>query len=134
MQTIDQSMNSAFKPYDDLAVEVLQDHSPNIGGVTLSNPEIAEKVCQIMNWQDFDLFTAHPFDEVYSRATPPEVLAYSLIALLRMKVFGLATARKIGAPGFNEKALTHSNVWNVKLSELWVALRKGEPVRHRWIN
>jgi hypothetical protein len=125
---------SFFEMYDDVAVEVLEDQTPDRGGFARTCPQIAETVCQIMNWSDFDLFETHDFEAAYKRGEPSISLAYSMIAFLRGEVFGRAEAQGLGNTAFNEELRTHSQFWHKKLSEQWVALRQGKEVRHNWIN
>jgi len=123
---------------DPIATEVVSDQTQNLQyGHRMSNRDMCNRVMALLEWEDVDLFAPLDFEAVYKRAQANEVLAYSLLAFLRMRVFMVANERDIGISRLNERLVEHSKVWNTKLSELWNALRSGVPsdkVRHRWNN
>jgi len=52
--------------YDDLAIAVIDDQRPNLHvDMELSNAEMVEEVCRILDWEDFDLLTPYDFQTVY---------------------------------------------------------------------
>jgi hypothetical protein len=127
-------LDSFLEMYDEVAVELLGDPTPDRGGFNRSCPQIAETVCQIMNWPDFDLFAPHDFEAAYKEAEPSKSLAYAMIAYLLGAVFRRAETMGLGNTPFNEEVATHAEFWHQKLTEQWVALRQGKTPSHKWIN
>jgi hypothetical protein len=129
-------------PYDDIAVEVVSSDTSNMDvSLAFTNRELVEHVCRALNVEDFDLFEEHAFELVYeehlargddARAETP--LAYAFIAFLRWRVFTIAMDRGVGIPTFSEKAASHSEMWYIRLVDLWNESNKDSPQIKTWMN
>lgn len=123
-----------FAQYEDLALAVIEDERPNIEiGTEMCNADMAEAVCQIMNWECFDLFDEYDFAMVYKSGTPPMVMAFCYIAYLRWELWLSASVQKIGDADFNEKACAYDELWYLKLRDRYGALVSGRETKHGWL-
>lgn len=123
-----------FNQYDDVAVAVVEDERPNTQvGTTMSNADMAEAVCQIMDWESFDLFDEYDYTMVYKSGTPPMVLAFCYIAFLRWELWMAASQNKIGDEGFNQKALAYDELWYLRLRDRFGSLATGTDTTHTWM-
>lgn len=125
---------SIFALYDDLAVEVVSDDSPNDDvELIFTNRELSEKICEKMGWEDFDLFETHDFEIAQERAVADECLAYAFISFLRYRLFTRASEGRVGVEAFNQSAAAYSEFWYIKLVEQWNELSDGTPMK-AWMN
>ena len=130
-----QSMEDFFAQYDDLACSVIDDERPNIHvGIELSNADMTEAVCEIMDWESFDLFDDMPFEDIYTKGAAIHILAYCYIAFLRWELWLAAGLQKVGDADFNEKAAAHSELWYLRMRDKYHAMLEGEMTEHPWIH
>lgn len=130
-----QSVEDFYAQYDDLAIAVIDDERPNHhAGLHLSNSEMCEIVCELMEWEEFSLFDDAPFDKVYKQGSARQVLAYAYIAFLRWELFHAAIHQKVGDAAFNEKSCAHSELWYGKLRDRYDGIASGEMTDHRWLH
>lgn len=128
-------LDNFLDPYDDIAVEIVDSSTPNTDiGLSFSNRELAENICQTMGWESFDLFETQDFEGVEARGDGTECLAYAFIALLRWRVFTVAASRNVGNEMFNTKVATHSEYWYIKLVDTWNKQNPHAPQMQKWIN
>jgi len=121
--------------YDDLAIAVIDDQRPNLHvDMELSNAEMVEEVCRILDWEDFDLLTPYDFQTVYDTGSVSQILAHFYIAHLRLDMFNSALFQDIGERVFNKAACAFSEYWYMKLRDKYDALYSDEPVRHKWLH
>lgn len=124
-----------FAQYDDLAVAIVDDRRPNIHlGITMCNAEMADAICEIMNWEYFDLFEEHNFQAAYDGNHPLVVLAHCYLACLRWDLWTAATVQEVGDQEFNEKACADSHYWYLKLRDRYVALVNKQETKHGWLH
>lgn len=123
-----------FAQYEDLAVAIIDDERPNVQiGTDLCNADMAEAICQILDWEYFDLFEEHDFATAYEATVPQHILAYCWIAFLRWELWLTASAQGVGDEGFNEKACAHSQLWYLRLRDRYVSVVSGEETKHQWL-
>lgn len=119
-----------FELYDAIAVEVVDSTAPNTdAGLSMSNRAMAEKVCQIMGWEDFDMFESHDMQKAYDSNVAETCKAYAFVSFLRWRVFSIALQRGVGYESFNHKAATYSEYWYIALVERWAELSGVVPSR-----
>lgn len=134
MSESSQSVNDFFEVYEDLAIAVIDDERPNLDiGLELSNSEMAEVVCELMEWESFDLFQTMDFLDIYNRGGSPQVLSYCYMAFLRWELWLAAINQKIGDAAFNEQACADSELWYCRLRDRYAAMVNGEMVDHVWL-
>ena len=124
-----------FAAYDDIAVEIVDNSEPNADvDLSFSNRELAENICQVMAWEDFDLFETHDFEAVHRDGMAGVCLAYAFLSFLRWRVFTTAAARGVGIATFNDKAIAYSEYWYIKLVERWNSHNPNAKPMKAWIN
>lgn len=126
---------SFFALYDDLAVEIVDDPSPNDdAALSYSNRELAENICQSLAWEDFDLFDRHDYDGVLASGQAGECLAYAFLSFLRWRLFTEASKRGVGIEEFNQRAAAYSEYWYIKLVERWNEKNPDAVPMKAWVN
>ena len=126
---------SYFDPYEDLAVEIIDDAASNAAEYDLSysNRELTEIICRSMGWEDFDLFETYDFEAVLFRGVAEELLAYGFVSFLRYRLFKAASEQGVGIAEFNARAMAYSEYWYIRLIERWGA-DNGKCAGRRWVN
>jgi hypothetical protein len=128
------STGDIFSVYDDLAVEVVSDTRSNEDvALSFSNRELAESICQAMEWEDFDLFETHDFEGVHKNNVPEACLAYGFLSFLRWRLFTRASAAGVGIESFNERAAAYSEYWYIRLIEAWNAHNPNAVPMKAWL-
>lgn len=124
-----------FEQYEDVALAVVSAEQPNIHvGTQMSNADMAETVCQIMDWEWFNLFDEYDYELVYKSGTPPMLMAFCYIAFLRWKLWETALQNSVGDKGFNEKACAYDQSWYLRLRDRYTAVVTGKETEHRWLH
>lgn len=124
-----------FDLYDGLALAVLDDRRPNThSDMEMSNADMVEEICRLMEWEDFDIFTSFDFGKVYKDGSVDQILAHFYLAHLRLDVFYSAQQEKIGDNLFNKTAISFSEYWYLKLRDRYDALSSGQETAHSWMH
>ena len=124
-----------FELYDDLAVLVVSSKMSNDSvDLKYTNLELSENICSIMEWETFDLFETHDFQEVMDADEADKCLAYAFISFLRWRLFTEARKLGIGPDDFNINAAVYSEYWYIKLVERWSVLSGSSVSMKNWIN
>lgn len=135
MSEEDPQVSAFFDMYDDVALAVLDDQRPNTDvGMEMSNSELTEEVCRLMDWEDFDVFTPFDFGKVYKSGATHQILAYFYLAHLRLEIFTAAQNEEIGDRLFNKTAISFSEYWYLKLRDRYDALYSGRETAHHWMH
>jgi len=134
MSDEDLSLN-IFEEYDDLACAVLDDRNPNIANdMDITNAEMAEEVCELLGWEDFDLLAPLDFEGIYVRGSMDQLLAYFYMSHLRFELFNSAYMGQIGDPVLNNIAMAHSEYWYLMLRDKYDSMYIGIETKHSWRN
>jgi len=134
MSEEDPQVAEFFDRYDEIALAVLDDTRPNHqNGMEISNREMTEEVCRLMDWEDFDIFTPFDFGKVYKTGAVHQILAHFYIAHLRLEVFYSAQQEEIGDLLFNKTAISFSEYWYLRLRDRYDSLYAGEETSHKWL-
>lgn len=121
--------------YDDLACAVLDDTQPNYRiGTELSNAEMVREICELMDWDEFDLLSPIDFQAVFDTGDEKTVTAHMFINHLRMDLFWSASMNGIGDFLVNKHASVFSEYWFRKLSDRLKSMETGEEIRHEWLH
>ena len=124
-----------FDLYDELALAVLDDQRPNThSGMEMSNADMVEEICRLMEWEDFDIFTPFDFEKVYKNGSLHQILAHFYLSHLRLDVFYSAKQEEIGDHLFNITASSFSEYWYLKLRDRYDALSSGRETTHSWVH
>jgi len=124
-----------FDQYEDLAVAVINDHRPNMtNDMEMSNMDMASEICDVLDWEEFDLFTPYDFEKAYNEGTAEEVRAHFYLTHLRLDLFYSAQEHGIGDEVLNRHAVAYSEYWWMRLRDKYEALHAGEPVKHMWLH
>ena len=130
----DSPVEDFFMQYEDLALEVVEDERPNTQfGTTMSNADMSEAVCQIMDWECFDLFDEYDYRMVYKSGAPPMVMAFCYVAFLRMELWSSAMDCEIGENAFNQQACAYDEMWYLRLRDRYAALVEQKDTKHPWL-
>ena len=130
----DSPIEAFFNQYEDIAVEVISDERPNTQvGTDMSNADMAEAVCQIMDWEFFDLFDEYDYNLVYKSGTAPMVMAFCYIAFLRWELWRASIENNVGDADFNKKACAYDEVWYLRLRDQFASIVTGQKTQHRWL-
>lgn len=130
----EEEFTSFLDVYDDLAVEIVDDVRKNTdAALDFSNQELAENICQTMEWEDFDLLSYFGFEDIHRSSDARIVLAHAFISFLRWRLFSEASRRGIGDVEFNQRAEAYSEYWYIALVHRWNALSNGAKMRP-WLN
>ncbi|WNL50700.1 hypothetical protein RPALISO_113 [Ruegeria phage RpAliso] len=133
MQMTEEAVEGLFAAYDDLAVDIVSSAAPNTDvDLTMSNRQLAENICEAMNWEDFDLLGKYDFEEVNTSENPAAILAHAFVSFLRWRLFSEAQKRGIGDAAFNLRCITYSEFWYIKLVNRWSTLNGGKA--KPWVN
>jgi hypothetical protein len=124
-----------YAQYEDLACAVIDDERANTHiGLEMSNADMAECVCEMMDWEYFDLFEDMAFADMYEKGADLQILAHCYIAFLRWELWLAAIQQKIGDQSFNEKAAAHSELWYLRFRDRYKGLINNEMTDHPWMN
>lgn len=124
-----------FDLYDEVALAVLDDQRPNThSGMEMSNADMVEEICRLMEWEDFDIFTPFDFGKVYKDGAVHQILAHFYLAHLRLEIFYSAKQEEIGDRLFNKTAISFSEYWYLKLRDRYDALYSGQETSHSWMH
>ena len=124
-----------YAQYEDLACAVIDDERPNTHvGLDWSNADMTEGVCQMMEWECFNLFEDIAFEDIYEKGAALQILAHCYIAFLRWELWLAAIQQKIGDQGFNEKAAAHSELWYLRMRDRYDGLINNEMTDHPWMH
>lgn len=124
-----------FAQYAPLARQVLSDTSVRADkGLVTSHKDMADWACDILELEFVSMFDDMDYQKVYDGTDPEEMLAYCYLAFLRWQLFAQAIPAGIGLVDFNVNAASYAELWYAKLAEKQLAVRRGEPVQHRWLN
>lgn len=135
MSEEDPQVAEFFDQYDDLALAVIEDQRPNIqNGMEVSNAEMVEIICDMMDWEFFDLFTPYDFEDAYKNGSMNQILAHCYIAYLRCELFHSARQEGVGDFAVNQYAGAFSEYWYMKLSDKYDAMYIGESTSHSWVH
>jgi len=135
MSEEDPQVAEFFDQYDDLALAVIEDNRPNMqNGMEMSNAEMVEAVCDLMGWEDFDLFASYDFEAAYKNGSMNQILAHFYIAHLRCELFYSARQENIGDYAVNQYAVAFSEYWYMKLRDKYDAMYAGESTSHGWVH
>ena len=124
-----------YAQYEDLACAVIDDERPNTHiGLLLSNADMADGVCDMMEWEYFDLFDDLPFGDIYAKGAAVHILAHCYLSFLRWELWLAAIQQNIGDKDFNEKAAAHSELWYLRFRDRYSALVNSEMTSHPWLH
>ena len=122
-----------FDQYDDIAVEVCDMPYPNEVIPDFTNIEICGEICDLMDWEYFDIFDDIDINSIYESKDPNILKAYGFMYLLRWQVFSYAIEVGIGEAEFNERAVAHSEMWYLRLANRYVEVLGGDADKS-WLN
>lgn len=135
MKPEDPQISAFFDLYDDLAIVVLDDTQPNYqNDMEISNAEMVEEICRMMDWEDFDILAPIDFAKVYKDGAVHQILAYFYLAHLRCELFYTAQREEVGDYVFNKTAVAYSEYWYLRLRDRYDALYSGQETRHAWLH
>lgn len=122
--------------YDEIAIAVLDDTSPNYAAfdVPYSNKELGEEICRIMEWEEFDLLIHHDFEAIYISGGLPQLRAYAYLAHLQFEVALTAMGNNIGDPALNQQLHAYCEYWFLKLRDRIRSLVFNTVTNHPWIH
>lgn len=123
-----------FDQYDDTAYAVCASSQSNSDlGIDLSNSELCDEICDILDVEFFDLFEELTPAEVLESDDPETIKAHAFLYLLRWQTFATAKDAEIGLPQFNELAIAHSELWYIRFTERFGELHGTAP-DNTWVN
>lgn len=135
MHNEDPQVSTYFDQYEDLALAIIDDKRPNFqNGLELSNIEMVAAICEIMHWEDFDLFAPYDFEDIYTNGELPQILAFFYLAHLRHELFYSALQGSIGDRNINIYAKVFSEYWYNKLQDRYNAIYTGQKTEHKWVH
>ena len=120
--------------YDDLAVDIVDEDVKNVAAaLDYTNQELAEYICRIMDWEDFDLLGHFDFEAVHEEGNVEHILAHGFVSFLRWRLFSAALQHGIGDSEFNQSCAAYSEYWYIELVRHWNALTNGAKMAG-WVN
>lgn len=122
-----------YDQYDDLATEICDNPFVN-EDVGLSNQEMVEEICNLMNVEYFDLFDDLTPKRIEDGEDLDLIKAYAFLYYLRWQVFYTANEYSVGLKEFNEKAIAHSEMWYIRLTDRYRVLQGGGTADKTWVN
>lgn len=124
-----------FAQYAPLARSILADKVVRSDmGLVNSHKDMADWACHILELDFVSMFADADYESVYNGSDPEEMLAHCYLAFLRWQLFKQALDTGVGLLTFNVTAAAYAEMWYAKLAEKQLAVRRGVPVQHRWLN
>lgn len=124
-----------FQQYDELADAIVTDERPNVQvGTEMSNADMTEAICELLDVEFFDLFNPIDYTPMYNRGSMSQVLGYCYLAYLSWELWRAAGMAAVGDVAYNAVAAAYHELWYLRMRDRYNAHYANVETKHTWLN